>query len=394
MMHMDLRPRGNDEIDPRLSPHLEPGETVLWQNRPKPGTFFGPRQIGWAAAWIALGIVVASGLIAAIPAGAQSYGPAAAAAAVGVILLATSWNRRADLWTYAITDRRLLSVLKGAVVRSLTPEQLDTCKLKIEGDTVYWLKLIKRNSGVGPNERPGPDGRLVGFHGQTDPQATKALIERWRQAISERASGSAAAFAATMAAAPAPAEGAATSPPPAGVLRIVHPRTGLSLDMPKEWKATVRTRYDGPLRVFGVQLLPRIIRNGPERPYGDGQDWNFLSVSGAPEAGLDLTIHDRALETTLDAVLNDPFGQITGTEILRTEPDLQIGPFKGFGVIRRMPAAIQIKNGETLTGPAMLRQIWLSRGGRSLELQGYALESQPDIQKAIDAMIASITVRN
>ena len=41
----------------------------------------------------------------------------------------------------------------------------------------------------------------------------------------------------------------------------------------------------------------------------------------------------------------------------------------------------------------MLRQIWLSRGDTSLELKGYALASQPDIQRAIDAMVGSIALR-
>ncbi|MGI1660973.1 hypothetical protein ACRDNQ_01930 [Palleronia sp. KMU-117] len=196
-----------------------------------------------------------------------------------------------------------------------------------------------------------------------------------------------------MAAATRASGGKPAAAPPPGVLRVTHPGTGLSLDVPPDRKATVRQRYDGPLRIFGVQVLPRIVRDGPQRPCGDGEDWNVLSVSGAPEAGLDLTIHDRPLDTTLDAVLNDPFTKITGTEILHAEPDLQIGPFRGFGVIRRMPAATQIKNGPELSGPSMLRQIWLSRGGTALELQGCALESQPDGQRAIDAMVGSLSAQ-
>jgi hypothetical protein len=390
---MDLRPLAATEIDPRITPHLAPGETVLWQTRPKPGTFFGPSQIGGALALIALGIVLASGLIVSFPRGPSTYGPAAAAVGVGILLLVTRWNKRADLWSYAITDRRLLSVLKNTVIRSLTPEELDIYKLRISGDTVYWLKMASNDRGMGLGVQRGADGFLVGFRGQTDPQATKALIERWRQGISERASNSAAAFVETMAAASGATGGEAAAAPPPGVRRVTHPGTGLTLDVLPDWKVTVRTRYDGPLRIFGIQILPRIIRDGPDRPYGDGGDWNYLSVSGAPEAGLELTIHDRPLDTTLDAVLNDPFTKLTGTQILDTDPNLQIGPFKGFSVIRQMPAALQIKNGPELSGPSMLRQIWLSRGDRSLELQGYALASQPDVQRAIDAMVGSISVR-
>lgn len=392
-MTLDLRPHAATDIDPRIAPHLAPGETVLWQTRPKPATFIGPTQIGEALALIALGIVLASGVVGGLPRGASIYVPAAAAVGVGLLLLATGWAKRGELWSYAITDRRLLSVLKGKVIRSLTPEKLDSYTLRIEGDTLYWLKLIRNDSGVGSDEQRGPDGRLVGFHGLPDPQATKALIERWRADISARAATSAAAFVETMAAASGATGGEAAAAPPPGVRRVIHPGTGLSLDVLPDWKVTVRTRHDGPLRIFGVQILPRIIRNGPDRPYGDGEDWNYLSVSGAPEAGLELTIHDRPLDTTLDAVLNDPFTKLTGTRILDTDPDLRVGPFKGFSVIRQMSAALQIKNGPQLSGPSMLRQIWLSGGDRSIELQGYALASQPDIQRAIDAMVGSISVR-
>lgn len=75
------------------------------------------------------------------------------------------------------------------------------------------------------------------------------------------------------------------------------------------------------------------------------------------------------------------------------EPNLQIGPFRGFDVIRRMLSATQIKNGPELLGPSMLHQIWLSRGGTALELQGYALESKPGVQRAIDAMVGSLSAQ-
>ena len=264
--------------------------------------------------------------------------------------------------------------------------------MKRSTGSVYWLKLIKRNLNGSSGTARGPDRILLGFHGQSDPQATKELIERWRQAFSERSSASVGAFVDRMSAAATstPRDGT-PAPPPAGTLRVSHPETALSLDVLPDWKVTIKSRYDGPLRIFGVKVLPRIIRDGPERPYGDPGGWNFLSVRGAPEAGLDLTIHDRPLETTLDAVLNDPFTTITATEILSSDPDLQIGPFRGFSVIRRMPGK-EVRSVQALSAPAMLRQVWLGHAGISLELQGYALESQPDVQNAIDAMVDSLTL--
>lgn len=385
-----LSPVNPEEVDPRLTHHLATGETVLWQNRPKAGSFFGPPQILGALALIALGIVIATGAMGTGVPPMSRYAPAAVAVILGLLLLISRWRRRAMFWSYAITDRRLLCVLRNKLIRSVTPEQLDLCKLRIKGDTVYWLTPNLRSRAIDSGANQGPDGSLIGFHGQTDPEATKTMIESWRQDISDLASAGAAAFVKTMSATASAGDDAANATPPVGALHVSHPTTDLKLEVLPDWNVTVKTRTDGPLQLFGFTVLPRIIRDGPERPYGDGGDWNTLSVRGAPEAGLDLTIYDKPLELTLDAVLNDPFTKITGTKILHSKQDLQIGPFTGFSVIRMMPAAAQIKSVPSLSAPAMLHQVWLAHAGTSLEITGYALESQTAVQEAIDAMIASI----
>jgi hypothetical protein len=91
MQHAPVSPA---EINPRLVPHLEPGESVLWQNQPRPGSFFGPRQIAGGLSLIVLGISLASGVIAPQLPEASRYAPAAAAAGTGLLLLITRWSRR------------------------------------------------------------------------------------------------------------------------------------------------------------------------------------------------------------------------------------------------------------------------------------------------------------
>lgn len=393
-MQESLDPISSASVNPRLQPHLEPGERVLWQNQPRQGSFFGPGQILTSVALIALGLILASGIVGPQLPELSRYVPAAAASGTGLLLLITNWNRRATLWAYAITDRRLLSVLKDKVVRSLTPGELDHFQLRVKRDTVYWLKLANRNRNSGHGTSRGPDGVLVGFHGQSDAQATRLLIETWRQTYSGRASASAASFVETMSAAKANAPADGRPAPPPGVLRVSHAQTGLSLDVLPDWKVTVKSRQDGPLRLLGVQLLPRVIRDGPEHPYSESVgSWNYLSVRGAPEAGLELTILDGPLDITLDKILNDPLSDVLGTIVLSSTPDLQIGPFRGFSVVRRMPGKA-VRSVEALSAPSMLRQVWLARGDMHLELRGYALENQPDVQNAIDAMVDSLRMQS
>ena len=390
-MEGQLSPVQLESVDPRITRHLEPNEIVLWQHRPDAGSFPGPAHIFAGLALCLLGVLIAAGWVGPHLPAMSRYVPAAATGGAGLWLI-NRWRSRAIFWSYAITNRRLVSILRNRLIRSVTPEQLDHYKLRIKGDTVYWLtpNIRSRNSDSGANR--GPDGSLIGFRGQIDPRATKLMIESWRQELSDLAATGAAAFLKTMSTRASTGDNTENAKPPAGVLRVSHLTSGLELDVLPDWKVTVKTRNDGPLTLFGFTILPRLIRDSPERPYGSGDDWNTLSVRGAPEAGLDLTIYNKPLNLTLDGVLNDPFTRITSTKILHSRPNLQVGPFTGFSVIRTMPAAMQIKSVPALSAPAMLHQVWLTHNGTSLEVTGYALESQTDIQDAIDAMIASISL--
>lgn len=381
---MPLTPIDKADLDPRLLAVLEPGETVLWQDVPKPGSLPPPMTMLGALALVAVGAALALDLVGfPVPQMARLVA-AAAAVGVGATLIVQGWQRRASRWIYAITDRRLISVLGQKLVRSMPPEALDRLKLMIAGDTVYWFRQPNtRRMRNDPQTSPGLDGRLIGFHGQTDPEATRARIQDWRAQMSARATEQARDFAATM------VDPVAESVPK-GVLRVVHARTGLRIDVPESWQVNVRSYRDGPLRLFGVTLLPKVIREGPERAYDGGSDWNALSIKGAPEAGLDLVIHDRVLDTDLAQVTQDKWAGLTGMEIIQAEQDLRIGPFRGFGATRRLPSGFEIKGQPALSGPVMMRQVWLESGGMSLEIKGFALESQPEIQRGIDAMIASI----
>ncbi len=392
---MNLKPLDITTVDPRLSAVLEPGETVLWQGAPKPGSLPGPRPIIGAAVLLAVGVALALALVGSGIPPQTRYAFAAACAGLAVIVLVQAWLARGSLWTYAITDRRLVSVMGGRLIRSVSAAQLDRAKLGIRGQTVFWFRHLNSRGNSDPENLPGPDGRLIGFHGQTDPQAVLGLIEEWRLGLSRRAAAEADAFVVAMSgtsdADKAAVDGTvAASPVREGAVRVRLPGTGLSIDVPAAWKMTTRTSYDGPLRIFGVTLLPRIIRPGTEAPYQTGASWTHLRVTAAPEAGITIAILDRPLETTLDQVVGSAWNQITGSRIIRQDPDIRVPPFTGFGVVRSLPAGAGLAGIEALSGATMLRQMWLGDRAVSIEVTGYALEGQASVQTAIDAALSSL----
>jgi hypothetical protein len=282
-----LTPIPRDRIDPRLLAHLEPGEQVLWQGQPRQGSFFGPGVAATGVGLVMAGILLAFGLGGHVLTSDLRRLWAILGVLAGLIVLARGWSRRAGLWSYAVTDRRLLSVLGRRLIRSVTPSQLDRMGLKIHGNTVYRAKTKQNTSTTFNDTRmSGPDGRFIGFHGQDDPEAIKTMIEPWRLAMSERAAGEAKSFVRAMPTPVRPEEEIAPEAQslPEGVRRIVHPPTGLTIDVPSTWEVLVSNHTEGPLKLFGVTLLPSFIRETKAIPYVPGAEWNRPSKIALPVA--------------------------------------------------------------------------------------------------------------
>ncbi len=358
---------------------------MLWQGAPEGSTFFGPGVQVTGGLLIGAGVALALGLLdglhpmLATITGAPKLIPALAAIVIGVLALAKGWRRRGVNWAYAITDQRLMSVLRDRLIRSVPPEKIEPDRLRTTGGIVYWQRASRNNKNR-TGTSFGPEGQYVGFHGQQDPQALRERIVAWREGFSERASAAAAEFVA--------ARGTGNI---AGVTRVSHADTGLHLDVPSGWKITVMQRQDGPLVLFGVTLLKRFIRDGKPRPYGDGAPWNVLSVRGAPDAGLEMQISDGPLAMTLDGVLQDPWASRLGLKVLQTTPEMQVGAFKGFALVRHMPKGGQLIGFGQVDAPVAVRQIWLGSGQHRVEFLGMARLDQPDVQLAVDAMVASLS---
>lgn len=177
---------------------------------------------------------------------------------------------------------------------------------------------------------------------------------------------------------------------PEGIRRVRHPATGLTIDVPRDWSASVSEDKSGPLTLFGVTLLQRLDRPGPKRGVDDGAPWNTLLVGGAEDAGLKLTVHDGPLTQTLTESLEGPWSKQWGAEVLQTEPEVEIGSMRGFSVARHIPAGATVPTFGKVSEPCATRQLWLGGDNLHVEVVGLARRDHPDIQHAIDAMFASI----
>jgi hypothetical protein len=184
---MNLSPVPAHAIDRRLIRHLLPGEEVLWQGAPAPGSIvsrFAPLTTGLTAV---VGILFVLGfppglfewiwsVVHSVPqaniniAAEQEDG---ARIIIGWFLFITSVlgffvmaYTREKHWVYAITRQRLLALNHGKVRHSATREDVDrvrTLHRPFRGHIVYW------------------SAPTYGFRGQKEPQKLQELIESWRK---------------------------------------------------------------------------------------------------------------------------------------------------------------------------------------------------------------------
>ncbi|MEW5422343.1 hypothetical protein [Amorphus sp. 3PC139-8] len=383
----ELTERNEGELDPRIARHLQPGERVLWQGGPRPSTFVSPLAVGACLAFIVGGLAEASGVIDPyVFSSDQPWGPIPRVAislflvAGAGVLLRSIWKGRGANWAYAITDRRLLSARGETLVRSVEPGEIRS--FEFHQDIAYWRYLSSRT--LSRDQGREREKRYPGFHGLEDPAGMVDTLVAWRERFTTRAGAGSAAFVER---AQAPA---AQDDVPDGIRRIRHDDTGMTIDVPEDWTVTVSLDWIGPLRLFGVTLLERFIRPGKERPYAEGADWNSLTVRGAPDAGLSVTILDEPLTKTFEGVRDDPWAKRFDLKLLKSTPDLEIGGLNGFSLVRQMPAGANLASFGKVAAPVATRQAWLGRGNMHVEIVGMARLDQPEIQRAVDAMIESI----
>ncbi|KHQ53627.1 hypothetical protein [Mameliella alba] len=383
----DLTPLDPADVDPQLAPFLEPGERVLWQARPDPATFGSGGSTFGGVLTGGLGLAILTGIFDSVTGlsleGQPRLIPGLALVGVGLVAFVAPRINRRRVRVYAVTDRRLLSVCGNDVYRSARPDEIHTVYTR--RGAVCWRELGFGDRG---NSRSAEE-RHPGFHGVEDPETLLRLVQDWREGFSRRAEAAATDF---LAREQGEGGGDADGQTDDGSQRVRHPATGLTVDVPAGWPVTVRQDYDGPLVVFGVTLLKRIIRPGPERTLGSGGDWNLMMARGGPDAGVGMKILDGPIPQSYEEVLNDPWSRRFKLKLLQSNPEVVVGPFRGFSVVRQMPKGANLQMFGQVAAPVAVRQIWLARGDMHIQFMGIARLDQHDVQSAVDAVVKSLRV--
>ncbi len=357
---------------PALAAILEPGELVHWQGAPANGG--AGAILGWivSAGLVAAGIAAAAGLVMAGP------GTALAVAGAGALFGVAGWMDRPARWTYALTDRRLLILRGGAMWAHATSETLENLRLRSNRDGTS--DVLWRDGARVRVDRKGR--RRTGFLRQRDGAALEGLIRTWHSIFAARSEIAAVAFTGS------PAASDATP----GAVRISNRDLGFRLEAPSGWTATVRRRTDGPLMVFGVTLLPRVVREGEPVPWnGQTGGWNALTLRGAQATGFDLFAKAEPLSLTLREVLDDPWARGLGIETVETDPDVRIGPWRGFAVTRTLPRGGNLTGFGVVPVPVITRQVWLGSDAVAFEIQGVAPADASGAEGAMRRIVDSLS---
>jgi hypothetical protein len=389
-------------IEPAIAQVLMPGERVYWQGQ------YTPKRLGAIGSLLMTAAVAASAwwwfsrtgelqpLLAQLQQNPDTRTMVLIMAAVLVIgPLVFNRNPREH---YAITSERLLLLRNGKIREEPRPGDIVILGRR-PFRWIHWRYPQARSRKV----RLSRGGDNSGFKcsPDDDPQAVLALLRDWQERPTRAAQASSEAYrkrAGATAEQSAPAQGfaAAEAAPVAvaeeGAVRLVNRELGFAVDLPAPWQVQVEQRFDGPLRIFGITLLPRIIREGRKRPYqaSDNQPWNCLTSRGGPAVGVDFNVQRERAMPTSESVANDHWAKLLGVKVFHVEDDIRIGKFTGFAVVRKIPAGADLAGFGMLPVEVYLRQWWLQGQGLCFEIQGVAPTDAPVLQETIDLIVKSL----
>ena len=144
---------GNRAAAARLFDHLEPGERLIWADRPDPWSVVRDRGF-MVPLWIGA-IAVPLGAVLALAAGSGIAYYVGLGLLVGAVLIgcvAFGYWRRASETIYGLTDRHVLVLQDGTMPRlSATP-----------ADRIAWIDVVRQRDGTGAVSFTVVDGSSSG----------------------------------------------------------------------------------------------------------------------------------------------------------------------------------------------------------------------------------------
>lgn len=285
------------EVPGALAAHLAPNERVIWHGGP---AFGGLLHGGhFAALLICVGIAVGLPLMVALE--NEDSGPVVGIAlAVGVVIVAipaalmlrVAWRGRGTV--YALTDRRLLTVVGGRIVQDCGPEDVHGLHEtpRMFGQADLWWQVQPRGVGWRAVPEPVPIGQIL----------------EWR-AWWVRGLG-----AGTEEFADAVRAGRLEAAERDGIARrIVLPATGVALSVPAGWRAEVAA--DDESEPVPLDRAP--------------PGWTQL-ILRAPGAEVGVLVLDHA---PFPGGFEEALAEDDAVDRAASEPALRIGPWRGFSLV-------------------------------------------------------------
>lgn len=358
------------EGPPGLTALLDPGERVLWTGRPEISGLVPPLTF--------VGLVALEAGVLALAAWALFEGEwLRAVLALVVSQIPTAyvlWQARVpSRRLHVLTDRRVLTLEAGRLIAQDTPVTMPVVELRPRGprhgDIVFRWKVERREKG-GTTRTP------EGLFGLPDAAAVAERLRAWR---GERMAAAVETVRGFLAAA---RDGGAPAIEASGHGRaFVAGHLGLALTVPADWRVEVARVAAGGM-----------VRPAPEwqAPAQAAPGWNAIGIRAvAAAAAIEITVGEGPPDRTFEEVRDDPWARRLGLATLAAEPQVRVGPWRGFSVAHSL-------NGMQLFGialpelPVQQRQVWLDAPPRHIHVLMAAEEGAVDLHHVLDAMLASL----
>lgn len=241
------------------------------------------------------------------------------------IILALALRDPRARWTYAASDRRLMTFYKGRKLREADVSKLDRLEvlrgidgsLRNFGDVV-WARV---NKDHGPGGR-GPDQGRHGFRGMKNPLAWKQRILHWGEAVRHGAARDAKSFHDRSRSAQA------STAPVNGMQRLDNRRFGISMVVPDHWVGRIGLQERAPFRIFGFEMPFQQIKHVSNQPLHKAPDaWNYITVAGRSGMKFQVNINPGPPAAAFEASRNK-----VGKSLIDAEGNWVCGPLKGYRV--------------------------------------------------------------